>query len=226
MQTPEELNTRLRLAALELLESQGYESTTAEEIAVAGGISRRSFFRHFPVREDVLFSDHAAYLLRTEARLRVARGEPIREAGDALGMVLDELMSDGEFVARRAKLVRTTASLREREVLWMHQYQELLSGYLERNPLGARNAIFAQIVAAAVLAALGQVIVRWLDAPTTEDPKALFAELVDEIAESMGDSGIRGRGPGPSHPERAGVIVINSGLSAERIAHLIETAQP
>lgn len=226
----EALNTRLRTGALDLFESQGFEATTAEDIALAAGISRRTFFRYFPVREDVLFSDHAVYLLQVEGRLQRVQGEPIRVAGEALAPLIDGLLADAEFVHRRALVTRVNIALRDREVLWLREYQELLGRYLAEQNLGARSAIFAQIVAAALLAALTQVIERWLAQPATaqsaEDPRALFAELVDEIADSMGESGLRGRGPGSTHPERPGVVVINSGLSADQIAHLIEGAQP
>lgn len=226
----EALNARLRTCALELFESKGFDATTAEDIAQAAGISRRTFFRYFPVREDVLFSDHAVHLLAVEACLQRGRGEPIRVAGESLRPLIDGLVADADAVRRRAALTRANPALRDREVLWLREYQELLGRYLADQDLGARSAIFAQIVAAALLAAFSQVIERWLTpessgAPLAEDPHALFAELVDEIAESMGESGLRGRGPGSSHPERPGVVVINSGLSADQIAHLIEGAQ-
>jgi AcrR family transcriptional regulator len=221
----DDLNARLRIGALYLFETRGFDATTAEDIAQSAGISRRTFFRYFPVREDVLFSDHAAYLLLVEQRLRASSGEPIHVAGIALDPLLDGLVADTDFVRRRALVIRENVALRDREVLWLREYQQLLGDFLAEQDLGARTGIFAQIVAAAILAALSQVIDRWLAAPESEDPRALFAELVDEIAESMGGSGLRGRGPGAAHPERTGVVVINSPLSADEIAHLIEGAR-
>lgn len=46
---------RLQKAALELFTSQGYEQTTAAEIAQAAGLTQRTFFRHFGDKRDVLF---------------------------------------------------------------------------------------------------------------------------------------------------------------------------
>ncbi|UFS60189.1 TetR family transcriptional regulator [Subtercola endophyticus] len=226
-----QLYAPLRRAALELFESKGFEATTAEDIALAAGISRRTFFRYFPVREDVLFSDHADYLLLVEERLRSlgaggggGGAEPIAIAGAALAPVIDGQLADVDFVVRRSALVRSNRALRDREVLWLREYQQLLGDFLTRQDLGSRSEIYAQIVAAALLAALSQVFERWFRSPSTEDPRALFAELLDEIGESMGDSGPRGQGPGREHPERPGVVVINSGLSANEIAKLIEGA--
>ena len=52
-------NTRERLvrAALDLFTEQGYEATTVSEIAErAGGLTKMTFFRHFPDKREVLFA--------------------------------------------------------------------------------------------------------------------------------------------------------------------------
>jgi AcrR family transcriptional regulator len=224
-QQGEAMNTLLRRKTLELIEQNGFEGTTAEAISQAAGISRRTFFRYFPIREDVLFSDHAVYLLAVEQRLATLRGEPIVVAGHALEPLIDGFLLDADFVRRRDAVTRPIVALRDREVLWYREYQQLLAAFLSAHELGSRGAIYAQIVAAALLAALNQVLERWIEAPAAEDPKALFAELLDEIADSMGGTGLRGQSPGAEHPDRTGVVVINSRLSAEQITELIERAQ-
>jgi AcrR family transcriptional regulator len=42
--------------ALELISEQGFDATTADEIAARSGISRSTFFRYFPTKEDVILS--------------------------------------------------------------------------------------------------------------------------------------------------------------------------
>ena len=46
---------RLQQAALELFSAQGFEQTTASEIAGAAGLTERTFFRHFGDKREVLF---------------------------------------------------------------------------------------------------------------------------------------------------------------------------
>src|SRR3978361_1647984 len=46
---------RLRIAALELFERQGFEQTTTADIAKAVGVTERTFFRHYTDKREVLF---------------------------------------------------------------------------------------------------------------------------------------------------------------------------
>src|SRR4051794_21550685 len=43
--------------ALDLFLDQGYEQTTIDDICAVAGISRSTFFRYFPSKEDVFASD-------------------------------------------------------------------------------------------------------------------------------------------------------------------------
>ncbi|MEU7788815.1 TetR/AcrR family transcriptional regulator [Amycolatopsis sp. NPDC049159] len=63
---PPSLRERTRLAvrqqlldaALALFVKHGYEETTVDEIAAAAGMSKRSFFRYFGSKEDVILGKH------------------------------------------------------------------------------------------------------------------------------------------------------------------------
>ena len=43
--------------ALDLFEVQGYEQTSAAQVAAAAGVSEMTFFRHFPSKDRVLMDD-------------------------------------------------------------------------------------------------------------------------------------------------------------------------
>ncbi len=47
----------LELIALDLFTAQGFERTTVEQIAAAAGVSRRTFFRYFDTKADVLWHE-------------------------------------------------------------------------------------------------------------------------------------------------------------------------
>jgi AcrR family transcriptional regulator len=56
----------IRQHALRLFREQGYDATTVEQIAEAAEVSRSTFFRYFPTKEDVVLQDDMD-LLWTEA---------------------------------------------------------------------------------------------------------------------------------------------------------------
>ena len=51
----EEIRQDLSKAAIRLFLEQGVEATTIDEIVAPLGVSRRTFFRHFPTKEDLVF---------------------------------------------------------------------------------------------------------------------------------------------------------------------------
>jgi mycofactocin system transcriptional regulator len=72
----------LEQVALELFAEHGFEATTVDDIAGAAGISRRTFFRYYPSKNDVVWGDFEGRLLVMAAELA---------ATDAAVPVLDAL---------------------------------------------------------------------------------------------------------------------------------------
>jgi AcrR family transcriptional regulator len=199
MTPPSDLRSRLAHAALDLFARKGFEVTTVDEIAAAVGVNRRTFFRYFPAKEDAVFFDFPELLGILKSDLDEGLGDPIPVAGHALSMQLDELLRRSDLVHRRDALTQTTPALAERELIWSGEYQRILGEHLGQNYRASRDQMYARIVAAALLAAFNQVVTAWIR--EGQDPKSLFAELTDDITESMTSSGVRGVGPGPGHPD-------------------------
>ena len=61
--------------ALELFERQGFDETTVDEIAAAVKISRRTFFRYYRSKRDVVWGEFDAELVRLADRLAEAPDE-------------------------------------------------------------------------------------------------------------------------------------------------------
>ena len=67
-------------AALDLFARQGYDETTVDEIAAAVGVSRRTFFRYYESKPDVVWGEFDAELVRLREQLQTApAGEPMMD---------------------------------------------------------------------------------------------------------------------------------------------------
>ncbi len=75
----------LEQIALDLFAEQGFDATTVEQIADRAGVSRRTFFRYFDTKADVLWSEFDAevatlHRLLSEAPAEMPLTEAIRQA--------------------------------------------------------------------------------------------------------------------------------------------------
>jgi AcrR family transcriptional regulator len=110
--------------ALTLFEKKGFDDVTVDEIASASGISRRSFFRYFATKEDIVVSRHAAFGERIVELVKARpQGEDVwvslRRGYDIL---VDNVDRDPEGAARTMRVINSTASLRahtiEKHIAW------------------------------------------------------------------------------------------------------------
>ncbi len=118
--------------ALRLFAEKGYEATTVDEIAEAAGISRRTFFRQFRSKEDVIFADHESQLSQAAAYLAAAHEDPWEAVCAAVVQVFERFTQWREIAARRYQVVRRVPALREREIVTVFRYERLFTDYLRR----------------------------------------------------------------------------------------------
>lgn len=75
---------RIREEALRLFKVRGFEETTVEEIAEAAEVSPSTFFRYYPTKEAVLFSDEFDPLVIEALRSQPVDKNPTRAVRDAI----------------------------------------------------------------------------------------------------------------------------------------------
>ena len=111
---------RLVVAALELFEERGYENTTVIEIAERAGLTKSTFFRHFPDKREVLFGGGTMTgLLVDGITAAPAEAGPLEAVAHALDLIGREAFPPErrEFAARRQAVIAAHPELREREAL-------------------------------------------------------------------------------------------------------------
>lgn len=170
------MRERLTQAAAELFQAQGYDETTIDEIAVRAGIGRRTFFRYYRTKEDVIFPNHDELLAKVHDRLYLSADETGLEAVlQAVRIVLRHYVETREISLIRYRLVSEVPALREREIVSVARYQRAFRERLGTGvDDGPSTSLQAEVVAASVAAAHNQVLRHWLRADGADDP---FPEL-------------------------------------------------
>ena len=186
----EQVRRRLQLAALELFQEAGYETTTAAEIAARAGVTERTFFRHFPDKREVLFDGEG--LLSDALTSAVRNAPPEWGPWDTLLRAcrsVEQLFVDNRgFSEPRRRIIANSAALQEREQAKVRSLIMALSSALcER---GVHKPL-AYLAAQIGMAALGHAFASWLDTPGALDEHVVRAFLAVRDLSSSGSELVR-----------------------------------
>jgi AcrR family transcriptional regulator len=166
---------RIAAAAFDLFAAKGYDSTTVDAIAERAGIARRTFFRYFRSKDDVIFPDHDTLLATvTEQLAGQSAAGPVEAVCAGVRVVFRSYVDDPQVSVQRYRLTRSVAPLRERELASVRRYEVTFSRYV-RERLAVvfdppEAALRADVVAATVVAAHNAVLREWLRAGGDYDP--------------------------------------------------------
>jgi AcrR family transcriptional regulator len=181
--------SELEAAAYRLFGERGFDNVTVDDIAAEADVSRRTFFRYFASKEDVLLADHFVQLARLrEAMASRPDDEPIVTAlRNAVLTLTTDFEERKEKVVIRARLMRDTPSLQARSLvhqkLWEDAMQEMVADRLGVDPV---KDLRPGVVAAAALAAMRVAFTIWLTAGCDGDVIALTTEALDLLDGGLG----------------------------------------
>jgi AcrR family transcriptional regulator len=164
-----------------LFAEQGYEATTVDQVAEAAGMSRRTFFRYFSGKDDLLLDRILAAGDRIAAALRERPGE--EAAWPALRAAFDEVVVPQEASADRSRALQlmlrnehgVRAAVLERRRRWLELLAPLVAPRLPPRRATRGPDTRAVAVTASALACLEAAQDAWAD-----HPGARLRGLLDE----------------------------------------------
>ena len=125
---------RLKKAALELFDEQGFENTSVIEISERAGVTTRTFFRYFPDKREVLFagSDELGAVLVEKILHAPDIGEPLRVVINFLSEFDWESLGSRNFQRRRQAVIAANPELLERDLTKQHCIAVAFAGALRQ----------------------------------------------------------------------------------------------
>ncbi|MEV3859162.1 TetR family transcriptional regulator [Streptomyces sp. NPDC050095] len=188
-------------AALQLLALRGFEAVTVDEIVAAAGVSKRTFFRYFASKEDVVVQ----FLADMGADMRAALADrpggegPAEALLHAVRVPVTTCAADSERALRVVQLILRTPALHarflERQAQWRDDLAEELATRVGRD---AETDLYPRLAAGTALNAFHVVLQRWSASDAAQDPLALLDAAFTVVAPALEPE------PAPSVADRVG----------------------
>ncbi len=167
-------------AAFELFEERGYDNATVADIAARAGLTKRTFFRHFADKREVLFAG-GPYL--QDAMVAAVGGapasaEPLQLIGAALEAAGEFFDQGPELARRRRRIITANPELQERELTKLAGLVAALADALRARGIGDPTALLTAETAVTVLRI---ALDRWTDERGDEDLRRLLRGSLAEL---------------------------------------------
>jgi AcrR family transcriptional regulator len=171
---------RLLKAAIELFDEQGYESTTVAEIAERAGLTKRTFFRYFSDKREVLFGGTQELEDRWLGGMASAPtdAEPLDVVRAGFGPLGEMFADRHEFAQLRSRIVNANPELQERELIKLHRLTGLIEADLVQRGVAEHAAMLAAETGVSVFHV---AFARWV---RQSDP-ASFSSMLDESLDEL-----------------------------------------
>jgi mycofactocin system transcriptional regulator len=172
----------LERVALGLFVERGFDSTTVDDVAAAAGIGRRTFFRYFASKNDVVWGEFDEGL--DELRVRLAAADPAEDLLETLRTaVLAFNRLDPEQVPwhrQRIGLILRVPTLQAHSTLRYAAWRAVVAEHAAGRLGLAAGDLLPQLVAHCCLGAALTAYEQWLAAPARALP-----ELLDEALRAL-----------------------------------------
>ncbi|MEU7826415.1 TetR family transcriptional regulator [Catellatospora sp. NPDC049133] len=177
------LRKEISAAACALFVEQGFEATTVDQIVETVGISRRSFFRYFGSKEDVLLGDLTA---RGDTVARALAQHPETEdPWEALrGAMLatqSETFNDPVADLAIARMMHQAPSLRARLFEKRQHWRDALVPLIAQRVRGPDPEFTASAIVSAVLSCMDTASDAWIASDGQADMLDLYDAAVAAI---------------------------------------------
>jgi AcrR family transcriptional regulator len=173
----------LRRAALASFASKGFSNVTVTELAREAGVTERTFFRHFPTKEAVLFAD---YETQVEWLAEALAQRPASESlFDAVLASVSSFPADLEVV-RQAATARVELISADRIAAHLRVVQasfaEVLTDFIKKRYHDVPDVdLVAEVAGATLAAALVAAVEHWGRNGCSGDLGEITASSVDLI---------------------------------------------
>ncbi|PWI20722.1 TetR family transcriptional regulator [Streptomyces sp. Act143] len=178
--------TAIRDATYALIQEQGYDATTIEQIADRAEVSPSTVFRYFPTKEDIVLTDEHDALILEELKAR-PKDEPWT---DSVRHIMHKAVRLGhdrepEITRIRAQLMVEVPTVRARMMESMSVASHMLAEGLAERTGRDVNSLEVRVYTMSVVAGLAEISRYWAENDFREDLADLLDRALDVLANGL-----------------------------------------
>ena len=153
--------------ALQLFVERGFEETTLDDIAQGLGIGRRTLFRYFDSKNDMVWGDFDVVLQRLREELEARSGNPsLMEALRASVIASNTYPKEAESELRiRMTLITTVPALQAHSMLRYADWRYVVAEFAAERLGNGVNDLVPRSLGYAALAASSAAFAHWVAHP-------------------------------------------------------------
>jgi AcrR family transcriptional regulator len=172
---------RLKKAAIELFEEQGFENTSVIEISERARVTTRTFFRYFSDKREVLFaeSDELRAMLLERILQAPDVEEPLRVVIGVLSEFDWESLGSRNFQRQRQAVITANPELLERDLIKHHS---IAVGFIDALRQRGVDADIARLAAYVGIQLFITAYVHWLEAGDKADLAMMSESVMSRLA--------------------------------------------
>lgn len=153
----------LELIALRLFAEQGFHETTVDQIAATAGVSRRTFFRYFDAKSEVLWNEFDTEVMMIRAMLAETPDDlPVMEAVRHAVIAANHYRAaDVEELRMRMHLISTVPELAASATVHYDAWERAIAEYVARRTRQPADSLHPLAAGRATLATCRAAYERW-----------------------------------------------------------------
>ncbi len=183
----------LELVALRLFAEKGFEDTTVDEIAAGAGVSRRTFFRYFDTKANVLWSEFDSEVEAIRSLLADSRADlPVLQAvRQAVLQTNHYRAEDVPELRARMKLISSVPDLAASAAVHYDAWEQAIAEFVGRRIGQPANSLYPLLVGRATLASCRAAYEQWTALADADLAYYLDAAL-QALASGLSDQALSG----------------------------------
>ncbi|MGN9759552.1 TetR/AcrR family transcriptional regulator [Streptomyces sp. SD31] len=176
----------IRTATYALIEEQGYDATTVEQIAERAEVSPSTVFRYFPTKEDIVLTDEYDPILLDELRKRPAEETWMESLRYVMRLAISTgLEQEPEATRLRSYLMAQVPAVRSRMLESLSVTGRMLSEAVADRTGLPRDNFEVRVFTNSLIGGLAEISLYWAENDFKDDLRDLLDRALDVLEHGL-----------------------------------------